>query len=75
MKRSGFLQSGEALTLFEEVEDILAGAGMEFDGVFHQAGEELVTMEFSQGKDLSNVMPGIEALCLELMVEGIRFGS
>ena len=58
----------KALALFEDVGDVIAREGSKFESVFDSASDFLGTIDFTQGHDLGDVNPRIEATILKLAI-------
>jgi hypothetical protein len=55
----------EAFALFEDVGDVFAGEGLEFEGVFESADDFVFSVDVDQGHDSGDVDAGVEAAFLE----------
>ena len=62
----------EALTLFEDIGNVVAAKCSKFESVFDGASDFVRAIDFTQGHDFGNVNAGIEATFLELAI--ILFG-
>jgi len=73
MQGAGF--GGRLLALLQQVGDVFAGESLKGEGVFHGPGDRFDVIKLAQGDDLLDVMFGIEAPLLQLLVVLVRLGA
>jgi len=58
----------EAGALLQKICDVLAGESLEVEGILHGPLDLIRSMDFAQGHDLLNVVPGVHSAFIELPV-------